>query len=160
MYRYVRVFIYSQRQQAKWLVFGLAGCVALIVLYFLLSNLFSGLGAPDSPYQLVSETLLPVTFLILPLSVGVAILFSRLWDIDVLIRRTLVNSALTVFLLLLYVGLVFVFGTLLRDFFGQQQRNPLVIVAWTLVITALFQPLRHGLQRTGSIAVPMYRMPF
>jgi hypothetical protein len=41
---------------------------------------------------------------------------------------------------------VFVFETLLRDFFGQQQ-NPVVIVASTLVVAALFQPLRHGLQK-------------
>src|SRR5437588_5196164 len=68
------------------------------------------------------------------------------WEIDVLIRRTLVYSTLTVILALLYVGLVFVFGSLLRAFLGQQQ-NPLVIVASTLVVAALFQPLRHGVQR-------------
>ena len=49
-------------------------------------------------------------------------------------------------LALIYIGLVFVFGTLLRGLFGQQQ-NPVVIVASTLVIAALFQPLRHGLQK-------------
>jgi hypothetical protein len=146
IYRYVRVFSYSQRQQAKWLVFGLAGCAVLIILYSLIGSLVPGLAAPDAPYQLVSGTLTSVTFLILPLSVGVAILRSRLWDIDVIIRRTLVYSILTLVLALIYVGLVFVFGALLRDLFGQQQ-NPLVIVASTLVIAALFQPLRHGLQR-------------
>jgi len=57
-----------------------------------------------------------------------------------------VYSTLTVILVLIYVGLVFIFGTLLRDFLGQQQ-NPLVIVASTLVVAALFQPLRHGIQR-------------
>src|SRR5205085_12487356 len=70
----------------------------------------------------------------------------RLWEIDVLIRRTLVYTTLTGMLALLYVGLVFVFGSLLRALLGQQQ-NPLVIVASTLVIAALFQPLRHGVQR-------------
>jgi hypothetical protein len=64
----------------------------------------------------------------------------------VLIRRTLVYSTLTVILIVLYVGLVLVFGTLLRHVLGQQE-NPLVIVASTLVIAALFQPLRHGIQR-------------
>jgi len=103
--------------------------------------------APDSLYQLANGTLTTVTFLFVPLSVGIAILRFRLWDIDVLIRRTLVYTTLTVLLILVCVGLVFVFGTLLRDFFGQQQQNPLVIVASTLVIAALFQPLRHGLQK-------------
>jgi hypothetical protein len=70
-----------------------------------------------------------------------------LWDIDVIIRRTLVYTTLTVILALIYVGLVFALGDLLRSFFGQQQQNPLVIVASTLVIAALFQPLRHGVQR-------------
>ncbi len=75
-----------------------------------------------------------------------AILRSRLWDIDVIIRRTLVYTTLTVILALIYVGIVFVFGTLVRASLGQQQ-NPLVIVASTLVIAALFQPLRHGVQQ-------------
>ncbi len=83
--------------------------------------------APDSLYQLANGTLTTVTFLFVPLSVGIAILRFRLWDIDVLIRRTLVYTTLTVLLILVCVGLVFVFGTLLRDFFGQQQQNPLVI---------------------------------
>jgi hypothetical protein len=71
----------------------------------------------------------------------------RLWEIDVLIRRTLIYTILTVILALIYVGLVFVFGTLLRGLFGQQQQSPLVIVASTLVIAALFQPFRQSLQR-------------
>lgn len=80
------------------------------------------------------------------LSVAIAIQRARLWDIDVLIRRTLVYTLLTVILALIYAGLVFVFGSLVRAFLDQQQ-NPLVIVASTLVIAALFQPLRHGIQR-------------
>lgn len=146
IYRYARVFSYSQQQQAKWLVFGLAGCAVLIVLYSLIGSLVPGLGAPDSPYQLVSDILLTITLLILPVSVGVAILRSGLWDIDVIIRRTLVYTILTVILASTYFGLVYVFGTLLRGLFGQQQ-NPVVIVASTLVIAALIQPLRHGLQK-------------
>ncbi len=81
----------------------------------------------------------------IPVSAGIAMLRYRLYDIDVLIRRTLVYSTLTVILALLYTGLVFVIGIPLRDFLGQQQ-NPLVIVASTLAIAALFQPLRHRIQ--------------
>jgi len=146
IYRYVRVLSYSQRQQAKWLVFALATFAVLIVLYSLIGSLVPGLAAPDAPYQLVSGTLTSIVFLFLPLSVGVAILRSQLWDIDVIIRRTLIYSILTVILALIYVGLVFVFGTLLRGLFGQQQ-NPVAIVVSTLVIAALFQPLRLFLQR-------------
>ena len=147
IYRYARVFSYSQRQQAKWLIFGFAGFVALNFLYGIIASLVPGLGAADSPYQLVNGTLTALTSLILPLSVGIAIQRTRLWDIDVIIRRTLVYTTLTVILALIYVGIVFALGALLRGLFGQQQQNPVVIVASTLVIAALFQPLRHGLQR-------------
>ena len=146
IYRYVRVFSSSQRQQAKWLLFGFGGVLVLLLLYDILGSLVPGLGAPDSLYQLANGTLITLTFLFVPLSVGIAILRAKLWDIDVLIRRTLVYSTLTVILVVLYVGLVLVFGTLLRHVLGQEE-NPLVIVASTLVIAALFQPLRHRIQR-------------
>lgn len=61
--------------------------------------------------------------LIFPLSVAIAIQRARLWDIDILIRRTLVYTLLTVILALIYAGLVFVFSSLVRAFLDQQQ-NP------------------------------------
>jgi hypothetical protein len=146
IYRYVRVSSYSQRQQTKWVVFGFAGMLGLDLLYGLIGLLMPGLAAPDSTYQLINGTLPSITSLIFPLSVAIAIQRTSLWDIDVLIRRTVVYAILTVFLALIYTGLVFVFGSLVRGIFNQQQ-NPLVIVASTLVIAALFQPLRHGIQR-------------
>ena len=118
----------------------------LIILYDLIGSLVPGLGAPDSFYQLANGTLTTLMFLFLPLSIGIAILRDKLWDIDVLIRLTIVYSTLTMILVVIYVGLVLVLGTLLRHVLGQQE-NPLVIVASTLVIAALFQPLRHGIQR-------------
>jgi hypothetical protein len=147
IYRYVRVFSYSQRQQAKWLLFGFGSLFVLIILYDLIGSLVPELGAPDSLYQLANGTLTTITFLFVPLSVGFAILRYRLWEIDLIIRRTIVYSTLTVILVLIYVGLVFIFGTLLRNVFLGQQQNPLVIVASTLVVAALFQPLRHVIQR-------------
>ena len=146
IYRYVRVSSYSQRQQTKWVVFGFAGMLGLDLLYGLIGILLPGLAAPVSIYQLINGTLPSITALIFPLSVAIAIQRASLWEIDVLIRRTLVYSILTVILALLYASLVFVFGSLVRGLLDQQQ-NPLVIVASTLVIAALFQPLRHGIQR-------------
>jgi len=146
VYRYVRVFSSTQRQQAKWLLFGFGGLFVVILLYDLIASLVPGLAAPDSLYLLAGGTLTTVTFLLIPLSVAMAILRARLWEIDVIIRRTLVYTTLTILLVLLYGGLVYAFSSLLRSFLGQQQ-NPLVIVASTLVIAALFQPLRHGIQR-------------
>ena len=111
IYRYARVFSYAQRQQAKWLLFGFAGLVVLTTLYSIIGSLVPGLGAPDSLYQLANGTISTITFLFLPLSIGITILRTRLWDIDVLIRRTLVYSALTVILTLIYVALVLSLGT-------------------------------------------------
>jgi putative effector of murein hydrolase LrgA (UPF0299 family) len=146
IYRYVRVFSSSRRQQAKWLLFGFGGVFALVILYVLIGNLVPGLGAPDSPYQLANGTLSTLVFLFVPLSVGIAILRARLWDIDVIIRRTLVYSTLTVILALLYVGLVIGLESLVRLFTGQVSQSPVIIVASTLAIAALFQPLRRRIQ--------------
>ena len=92
------------------------------------------------------ETLLPLAFLLIPLNVTIAILRSHLWDIDVIIRRTLVYSTLTVILALLYLGLVIGLGSLVRLLTGQAGQSPVIIVASTLAIAALVQPLRHRIQ--------------
>jgi hypothetical protein len=80
---------YSQRQQTKWVVFGFAGLLTLDFLYGLLGILFPGLAAPDSTYQLINGTLPSVTFLIFPLSVGIAILRSRLEASRITLRKPL-----------------------------------------------------------------------
>jgi hypothetical protein len=89
---------------------------------------------------------LPVASLLIPFSIGFSVLRYRLYDIDVLINRTLVYGTLTVLLALLYVGLVIGLGALVRLFTGQVSQSPIVIVTSTLAIAALFQPLRHRLQ--------------
>jgi hypothetical protein len=123
IYRYIRVLSPSQRQQAKWLLFGFGGLFVLIILYDLIAALVPGAGAPDSVFLLAGGTITTLTFLLVPLSVGIAILRFRLWEIDLIIRRTLIYTALSVMLVLIYVGLVFIFGALLRNIVGQQQ-NP------------------------------------
>lgn len=83
----------------------------------------------------------------LPLGAGIGVLRHRLYDIDVLINRTLVYGALTLLLAALYFGGVIGLQQVVRLISGQQaENNPLVIVLTTLVIAALFQPLRSRLQ--------------
>ena len=76
-----------------------------------------------------------------------AILRSQLWDIDALINRTLVYGLLTGILAALYIGSVALLSDLARGLSGQQDSAPVIVVS-TLLIAALFQPLRRRLQST------------
>jgi hypothetical protein len=146
VYRYRRVSTPMQRQQTKWVIAGFAISFGPLVIgqsldYTLLTQLF-----PKS--SLVVTLVLwcfDLLLLVFPLSLGFAILRYRLWDIDVLVNRALVYGILTVSLGLIYAGLVIVFQSLFRELI--RQTNGVVIVASTLVIAALFQPLRHRIQR-------------
>jgi len=84
--------------------------------------------------------------LIAPPSIAISLLRYRLWEIDLLINRTLVYGVLTVSLALLYAGLIIGLQSLVHLLTGTISEQPLVIVASTLAIAALFQPLRHRLQ--------------
>jgi hypothetical protein len=82
----------------------------------------------------------------LPVFTGIAILKYRLYDIDFLINRTLVYGALTTILALVYFGGVATLQAILQTFTGQEQLPQLAIVVSTLVIAALFSPLRRRIQ--------------
>jgi len=86
-------------------------------------------------------------FAFLPLSISVAILRYRLWDIDILIRRTLVSGTLTAILTLIYLGLILSLQFLVHTLTGQAGDQPVLIVGSTLAIAALFQPLRKSIQQ-------------
>jgi hypothetical protein len=81
-----------------------------------------------------------------PVAVGIAILRYRLYDIDILINRTLVYGSLTLMLALVYFGGVTVTQALFYTLTSQEQLPQLVVVASTLLIAALFNPLRRRIQ--------------
>ncbi len=126
-----------ERQQIKWLAYA-----ALAIPVWFLTN---------APIEAVSLTLFLVMdalifSALIPLAAGVAILRYRLYDIDVVINRSLVYGSLTASLALVYLGGVTAVQTLLRVLTGQEQQPQLAVVATTLVIAALFDPLRRRIQ--------------
>jgi hypothetical protein len=151
-YRYKRVSNLGQRQQTKWVVFGtvaaLGGYGAFTALDLLLQSALLA--------SLLGNTAFFVLSLLIPISIAVAVLRHRLYDIDLLINRTLVYGSLTATLVAVYVGSIVVLQGLVRALTGQESQ--LAIVASTLAVAALFNPLRHGVQ--GFIDRRFYRRKY
>jgi hypothetical protein len=146
VHRYRRVAGGLQRQQIKWVALGLGSALAATFTWLLLAAFFPvDQPRPERTLAVMAGYPLLLTFISLfPISVGVAVLRYRLWDIDVIIRRTLVYSTLTVMLALSYFGTV----TLVQLFVGLTgQQSQLSLVASTLLIAALFTPLRRRVQQ-------------
>ena len=147
IYRYRSVSVYRERQQTKWVVFGLSVALGGFALFLIFGNLFLPLELLNSP---VAKVLIPITvtnslLLFIPISIAIAILRSRLYDIDTIINKVLVYGLLTAVLAMLYFGLIFALQFLFQGMF--HQNNAVVIVISTLAIAALFQPLRHIFQK-------------
>ncbi len=145
IYRYRRVSNFLQRQQTKWVVFAISVALLIEVSFTLPTLFFPMLEQPGSLYWFGYNATSSFSLLLLPIAFGIAILRYRLWDIDILINRTLVYSSLTALLALVYFGLVFALQALVQAVSGQNSQ-PLTIVGSTLAVAALFQPLRSRIQ--------------
>jgi hypothetical protein len=136
-----------QRQQIKWFAYG----AALMALIIAGTNFVAVLLAPNgqnTANNTPSTIGFALGFVMLPLGAGIGVLRYRLYDIDVIINRTLVYGSLTALLAGVYFGSVIGMQQLARLLVGAQgAQNPLIIVLSTLLIAALFQPLRTRLQR-------------
>jgi hypothetical protein len=146
VYRYARVSDRTERQQTKWVVFGVA--VAIIGALTTMVTIGAAVDLPPREVgpRMLSMLLMDASAMMIPLSIGVAVLRSRLFDIDVVINRTLVYGSLTAMLVAVYVGGVFVVQTIFRALTGQEQQPQLAVVVSTLAIAALFNPLRRRIQ--------------
>jgi signal transduction histidine kinase len=136
-YKYRRVSSQAQRQQTKWVILGMALAVVaqgveLVIFRVQGTHILT---------LLIGNTVVTMTFLLIPISIGVAILRHQLFDVDLLINRTLVYAVLTVGVVVLYVLLV---GTLSAVFQGQG--NILISLLATGIVAVVFQPLRERLQ--------------
>jgi hypothetical protein len=143
IYRYRRVSSEAQRRQTRWVVFGTTLAV-VGTLPFQLPLDFS-LVDGDTPFVLLLlEMGFALSMLLIPLSISVAVLRSRLFDVDVLINHTLVYGSLSATLVALYFGGIVVLQRVFVVLTGQ--RSTLAVVASTLLIAALFTPFRHRVQ--------------
>ena len=147
VYRYRYISTPVQRQQTKWVVFGIGTTLlAFMSLIFVPRICFPSLFQPGRAAGVFGFAFLPLLYmslLPLPLSLGIALLRGRLWDIDILINRTLVYATLTACIVGVYILIVGVLGAVL-----QTHGNLLVSLVATGVVAVLFHPLRERLQRT------------
>jgi hypothetical protein len=149
VYRYRHISTPMERQQTKWVVFGaviaLLGLLLLGSLLTTVLRLFIPLQSLGLLPSVLLVTSIYLLLLLIPLSLALAILRSRLWDVDVLINRTLVYGTLTLILTVVYIGLVIGLQALLHGIISQD--NGVAIVVSTLAIATLFQPLRKRIQK-------------
>ncbi len=146
IYRYRVTSSPVQRQQTKWVLYGLVLFVLSMFSFFLFFQLLPPQSVRMRVFlNTIGFAILWPIMLIFPLTTMISILRYRLWDIDVVINRTLVYGALTAVLLLLFLTSI----TLLQAFFIRVtgQDSQAAIVLSTLLITVLFNPLRSRLQR-------------
>jgi len=152
IYRYRRVSDRLQRQQTKWVVLGIAGMVVPMFLFLVFAFLNPLLNPLRNPAQISAQgsalfsamitvcVVLPLTFF--PVTLAISILRYRLWDVDIVLNRTLVYGVLTASVVAIYVAMVTGLGALF-----QSQGNLLISLLATGFVAVLFQPMRERVQR-------------
>jgi signal transduction histidine kinase len=143
VYRYRKLATAVQRQQTKWVVLGMG----FVLIWMVFAVLWFGgalprLGVPEPLLALVMTQLGVFALVALPLTIGISILRYRLWDIDLIINRTLVFGGLTLLVAATYILVVGILGTLL-----QADNNLFLSILAIGLIAILFQPLRQHLQQ-------------
>jgi hypothetical protein len=129
----------TEREQIKWLLYA---CAVFLVVY--VGGFVSGLGGTASFGGYIWGVLFGLSVIALPAAIAIAILCYRLYDIDIVINRTLVYGSLTVTLVALYFGGIVVLQRFFVLLTGQQ--STLAVVASTLLIAALSTPWRRRIQ--------------
>lgn len=141
VHRYRKVSNPVIRQQTKWVVYGVS---AALIGFFILSQPIT-YGVPmQSTAGLLLITGMMLMLLLIPISIGIAILRFRLWEIDPIINRTLVYGALSFLTILFYIITVGLFAF----YFRSNETNIVISFIATGIVAILFEPLRQRLQRT------------
>ena len=150
VYRYRHVSTPVQRQQGKVFAFGFGTTFSVYVVAVAPYFIFPGVREPGWPYLLYGLIYVPLltrlAFIVIPVIIGFAIRRYRLWDIDLIIRRTLIYGVLSTTLAVIYAGTVITLQPLFGAVTGQQQSELSTVIS-TLAVAALFGPLRGWVQQ-------------
>ena len=147
IYRYSRIYTPRERQQTKWVVYGLAVGITLNIAQSLIPVIWPEVNTPGSFYRLTAILWLAAFWAPIPLGVGIAILRYRLYDIDLIIKRTVTYGLVTAILAGVYAGCVIGGQRALLALTGVSASDtPVIVVLSTLAVAALFQPLRRWIQ--------------
>ena len=131
-----------ERQQIKWFAYAAVATVSGTILAYVIPLMLHTPTWFERAGFVFNVVFIPA----IPISVGIAILRYRLYDIDLLINRTLVYSSLTATLVAVYFGSVATMQAFFRAITGQEQQPQLAVVVSTLAIAALFDPVRRRIQ--------------
>ena len=142
IYRYLRVSTLAERQQTKWVVFGITALIIYFIALTIFSTLDPSLTQANSLGVLFAEASFVLAVILVPLTIAFSILRYRLWDIDFLINRTLVYGLLTGLVIGIYVLVVGYLGVAFRT-----NGSLIISLIATGLVAVLFQPLRGLLQR-------------
>lgn len=145
IYRYRRLSTRAQRQQLKWVLFGLAQFLTVIlILVELLPYVFPQLDSVGTVPNLVNNIIQAISLCIFPITIGIALLRYRLWNVDLVINRTLVYVPLTSILTVIYTTSMAVSQRLFTTVTGEQSQA--VAIFTTIVLTTTFSPIKNALQ--------------
>jgi len=162
-YRYRRVSTPAQREQTRWVVFGLVVWIGLMVLqgipYVYLANLPPG--TPEPGWAAASGALWFLTISVVPVTLTIAILRYRLYAIDLIVNRALVYGALTAILAGLYAASISLFQKVFIALTGK--KSDVTIVLTTLILASAFTPIKSRLQsivdrRFRDVHTPLRRL--
>jgi tRNA A-37 threonylcarbamoyl transferase component Bud32 len=144
VYRYRKLSTPLQRQQTKWVLFGMIITVLFVGAYVVVFNVLGYGKNPSLVVSLVARVLRQLSLMIVPATIAIAVLRYRLWDIDFAINRSLVYGSLTTILLTLFALSLRAISALAQGF----SAGPLVAMLTSMILFALiFQPLNRGLQK-------------
>lgn len=143
--RYRTLASRTQRQQLKWVLFGLAQLlVTLLVVVELLPLVFPMLDVIGSLPSIVSNLFQAISVMLFPITIGIAMLRYRLWNVNMVINRTLVYVPLTSILTVIYTTSLAVSQRLFITATGEQPQA--VAIFTTIVLTTTFSPIKNALQ--------------